>query len=160
MFGRQQAEIISNPALAEIYYKILKMKKMTSAIMEFCPAYIDMLVSQSDKQKVLSAYQECLAINPEFRASANSMYAIAGWMNEKGQSQQAVDTYKRLINLYDDDPAAPRAYFRAAQILHDRLFKMDEAKLMLQELSERYSSHAIMDDVRCYVQSISIPGRR
>ena len=157
--GKQRNQILSDPALADIYYRILKMKKVTGEILEFGYNYLDLLIKLKEKQKALALYQDLLDLHPDYKASADAAYTLAGWMNDKGQSQRAVDVYRHLIVAFPDDPAAPRAYFRAAQILHDRLFKMDEAKALLRELAERHPSHEIMTDVDRYLHSISAPGR-
>ncbi len=153
-------QILSSPALAEVYYRILKMKKMNADILAFGPRYLEVLIKLNEKQKALAVYQELLALAPDFTASADTAYTIAGWMNDRGHSQPAVDAYRRFIAAYPDDPAAPRAYFRAAQILHDRLFKMDEARALLRELAERHPADKIMADVEQYIRSIGAPGGR
>ncbi|MDA8126830.1 MAG: tetratricopeptide repeat protein [Deltaproteobacteria bacterium] len=154
------AEILSSPALAEVYYRILKAKKLTADLLAFGPDYLDALVKFNEKQKALAVFTELQALAPDFKAAADTAYTLAGWMNDLGQTQRASDAYRQFIAAYPDDPAAPKAYFRAAQILHDRLFKMDEAKALLRELSERHPSHAIMADVNSYMRSISAPGGR
>ena len=52
---------------------------------------------------------------------------------------------------YPDNPLVPKAYFRIAQIFHDRLMNKDQAKRALDLLLKKYPNHDIIPQAESFL---------
>jgi TolA-binding protein len=55
------------------------------------------------------------------------------------------------VKSYPQNPIVPKAYFRVAQIFHDRLMNAEKSKKMLGALKEKYPHHDIIPVVENYL---------
>jgi tetratricopeptide (TPR) repeat protein len=145
---------ITGIILAERFYNLLKMKKRTKEVLVHGENYIDLLIAQNDKSKALNVYFECKKANPGFLPSAANLFKLAGWLNELGKSKEAIGTYNRFVKEYPENPLAPKAFFRIAQIFHDRLMNTGNAKKILVGLKRKYPEHEIIPYVENYLANI------
>lgn len=150
-----EADGITDLNLSERYLKLLKMKDGTSEWLDHCTTHLHLLAKDNQKGKALEVYSECLGRDKQFAPTALTLFKLAGWMNESGRIKEAIGTYKRLIKAYPEDPAVPKAYFRAAQIYHDRLMEPSRAKNILNALVKKYPNHEIVPSATNYLQHIS-----
>ena len=135
---------ISGINLSERYYNLLKMKKRTAELLEHAVAHLDLLTSKNQKSKALAVFTECRTTDSSFMPTAPALFKLAGWFNETGKTKAAVAVYNTLAKNYPDDSLVPKAYFRIAQIFHDRLMNKDQAKKALGLLLKRYPDHEIV----------------
>ena len=135
---------ISGVNLSERYYNLLKMRKRSAELLEHALTHLDILTSQNQKSKALAVFTECRTADASFLPTASALFKLAGWLDEKGKTKAAVAVYNTLAKSYPDNPLVPKAYFRIAQIFHDRLMNKDQAKKALGLLLRKYPNHDII----------------
>jgi tetratricopeptide (TPR) repeat protein len=142
---------ISNKTLADRYYMLLKMTKRITEMLEHAAGYLDILSRENDKQKALQVFSQCRAEKPDFLPSALTMMKIAEWMSESGKKDTAIRFYNHLIKAYSEDPLAPRACFRAAQLLDGHFLKPEKSKQILLKLLQKYPESEVVPMAQKYL---------
>jgi tetratricopeptide (TPR) repeat protein len=145
---------ISGIELSERYYNLLKMRKRTAELLEHGIPHLDLLTAQNQKNKAIAVYTECRTMAANFLPSANALFKLAGWLNESGKTKAAVAVYNTLAKSYPDNPLVPKAYFRIAQIFHDRLMNKEQAKKALDLLLRKYPNHDIVPQAESFLARI------
>ncbi len=145
---------ISNIKLSEQYYKLLKMKKMYPQMADHAVSYLHMLVRDKEKKKACDVFLECLSVDKEFTSAPVNIFAVAGWLYETGKVKEAMAAYNRIIKLYPGDNLVPNAYFRIAQIYHDRLMDTAKAKKILNAIIKKFPDHDIVQQAGNYLSTL------
>jgi tetratricopeptide (TPR) repeat protein len=130
--------------LSERFYNLLKMRKRTAELLAHGVMHLDLLTSENQKSKAIAVFTECRTTDSSFMPTASALFKLAGWLNETGKTKAAVAVYNTLAKSYPDNPLVPKAYFRIAQIFHDRLMNKDQAKKALALLLKKYPNHDII----------------
>ena len=151
---RQQP--IAGIELSERYYNLLKMRNRTAEQLQHGLTHLDLLTEQNQKNKALAVFTECRTASAKFLPSANALFKLGGWLNESGKTKAAVAVYNTLAKSYPDNPLVPKAYFRIAQIFHDRLMNKDQAKKALDLLLRRYPNHDIVTQAQSFMARIEV----
>ena len=81
--------------------------------------------------------------------------ALAEEATGKGKSETAIRLYSKIIKEYPQDPLAPKAYFRAAQIFHDRLMNRDKARQIIEALLKKYPESDIAPKAQDFLSQLS-----
>jgi tetratricopeptide (TPR) repeat protein len=149
-----QDQGIKGVNLSDRYYNLLKMRKRTQEMLEHGAGHLGMLVAENDKMKAIKVYSECAKLQQDFLPSADALFKLGGWVNETGKAKPALGIFSRLIKEYPQDPLVPKAYFRVAQIFHDRLMNPDKARKMLGALIQKYPDHDITSIAENYLANI------
>ncbi len=149
---------ITNLTVSERYYTLLKMKKQAAEMIVHAPTHLELLTQDNRKKDACTIYSECLSSNPNFTPSSSALFKIGGWLNENGNSKGAITALNKLAKNYPQDPLIPKAYFRAAQIFHDRLMNPSKAKQILTTILKKYPEHDIIPQVRNYLAHIGGSG--
>ena len=145
---------ITSVDLSDRYYKLLKMKKRTSEMLEHGINHLDLLAADNNKPKAVKVYTECRKIDPKFLPSPVFLLKLAGWLNEAGKTKEAVGIYNSIVKAYPENQLAPKAYFRAAQIIHDRLMNPEKARKILNSLISKYPDNEIVPHVKNYIANM------
>jgi tetratricopeptide (TPR) repeat protein len=145
---------IASVDLSDRYYKLLKMKKRTSEMLEHGINHLDLLAADNNKPKAVEVYTECRKIEPKFLPSPVFLLKLAGWLNEAGKTKEAVGIYNSLVKAYPKNHLTPKAYFRAAQIIHDRLMNPEKARKILNSLISKYPDNEIVPHVKNYIANM------
>ncbi|ACL05410.1 hypothetical protein Dalk_3723 [Desulfatibacillum aliphaticivorans] len=140
--------------LSEKYYALLKMKNKKAPLLAHAPDLLDQLTESNAKVKTLDVYGECIKIDAAFLPEPKALLKIAGWLAETGNPKIAISAYNKFAKSYPDNRDVPLAYFRAAQIFHDRLMNQDKAKGLLKGILKKFPDHAIAPKVKNYLQYI------
>lgn len=147
---RREGEMLELP-LSERYMALLKIRRQTKTLREYAPAHLELLVDANRRGAACRLFRQCWQQDPDCRPSAETLLKIAGWFNETGKMKTAVAVYRRLIQAHPKSPLVPRAYFRSAQILHDRLMLPDKARTILNGLIRNYPDSEIVPQARAYL---------
>jgi tetratricopeptide (TPR) repeat protein len=149
-----QQQPISGIELSERYYNLLKMRKRMAELLAHGIPHLDLLTAQNQKNKAIAVFTECRTTAANFLPSANVLFKLAGWLNESGKTKAAVAVYNTLAKSYPDNPLVPKAYFRIAQIFHDRLMNKEQAKKALDLLLRKYPNHDIIPQAESFLARI------
>ncbi len=144
-------EGFTDAALFERYYSLLKFMQRTAEMKRHRPHHLDLLTAGRKKAAALALYSDCLADDNTFVPPPKTLFTLAGWLNETGKSREAIGAFNRLVKAYPDDDQVPKAYFRAAQIFHDRLLNPLKAQKILKGLIRRYPHHNIITQAETYL---------
>lgn len=147
---------ITDITLSERYLNLLIMKKRKPEMLKHCITHLDLLAHKNIKIKAFEIYAKCLAMNPKFIPTPFALFKIGGWLNETGKIKEAIRTYNRLTKAFPDDALVPKAYYRCAQIFHDRLMDPSRAKKILSALIKKYPEHEIIPQVKNYLNHLGI----
>jgi len=128
---------ITHPELAERYFNLLKMNKKTTEMLSFAVTYLDILARENKKAKMIEVHTLCCSQEPAFLPSPAALMKLAGWQST-GKVESAIRLYNQMIQKYPEDSLTPRAYFRAAQLFHDRLMKPEQSRRIIQVLLKKY----------------------
>ncbi len=145
---------IASAELSGRYYQLLKMKKMPVKMVKHGSDYLALLVNGKKKQTALEVFSECRKIDSGFLPAADTLFKIAEWVNETGKPRESIELFSRLVKVYPNNPLVPKAYFRAAQIFHDRLMKPDKAKKILSSIIRQYPDDDITPQVKKYMATL------
>ena len=151
-----KTEGITDLALSERYYNMLKIKKQTPVLLKHCVTHLDLLAKENKKTEACEIYRSCLAQESTFTPTPFTLFKLAGWCNEYGDSKEAIQTYNRLLQLHPEDHLVPKAYFRAAQIFYDRLMDPPRAKNILSGLIKKYPDHEIIPHAKNYLKHMTV----
>jgi len=147
---------ITNITLSERYLNLLIMKKQKPAMLKHCITHLDLLAHENIKIKTCELYAKCLAMNEEFIPTSFALFKIGGWLNETGKTKESIRTYNRMIKAFPNDTLVPKAYYRCAQIFHDRLMDPSRANKILSALIKKYPEHEIIPQVKNYLNHMGI----
>ena len=147
---------ITNITLSERYLNLLIMKKQKPAMLKHCITHLDLLAHENIKIKACELYAKCLAMNKEFIPTSFALFKIGGWLNETGKTKESIRTYNRMIKAFPNDALVPKAYYRCAQIFHDRLMDHSRANKILSALIKKYPEHEIIPQVKNYLNHMGI----
>ena len=147
---------ITDITLSERYLNLLLMKKRKPEMLKHCITHLDLLAHKNTKSKACELYAKCLAMNREFIPTSFALFKIGGWLNETGKIKEAIRTYNRLTKAFPDDALVPKAYYRCAQIFHDRLMDPSRAKKILSALIKKYPEHEIIPQAKNYLNHLGI----
>lgn len=142
---------ITGVELSERYYNLLKMRKRSAEMLAHGLAHLDLLAVHDAKGKAVAVFTECRTAKSDFLPSADALFKLAGWLNEGGKTKAAVAVYNTLAKSYPDNPLVPKAYFRIAQIFHDRLMNKEQSKKALGILLKRYPNCAIVPQAQSFL---------
>jgi tetratricopeptide (TPR) repeat protein len=142
---------ISGVKLSERYYNLLKMRKRGAELLAHGVTHLDILTTENQKSKAIAVFTECRTTDSSFMPTASALFKLAGWLNETSKTKAAVAVYNTLAKTYPDNPLVPKAYFRIAQIFHDRLMNKDQAKKALGLLLKKYPDHDIIPQAESFL---------
>ena len=142
---------ISGIKLSERYYNLLKMKKRKAELLEYAERHLDILTEGSEKRKAIAVFTECRMADPGFCPTAVTLFKVAGCLNETGKTKAAIALYNTIAKSYPDNPLVPKAYFRIAQIFHDRLMNREQAIKVLDLLLRKYPEHDISPQAESFL---------
>lgn len=147
---------ITDPEISGFYYDLLKMTGADQAeLSRHAVSYLDILADKNDRKKGLEVFSFSVKADSNFSASPKALLKIGGWLNETGKTEMASKILERIIKFHSDDPAAPHAYFRISQILHDGLLQKEKSISMLKELLVRFPDHETAEKAKKYLAHIS-----
>ena len=130
--------------LSERFYNLLKMRKRTAELLAHGVTHLDLLTSENQKNKAIAIFTECRTADSSFMPTAGALFKMADWLNETGKTKAAIAVYNTLAKSYPENPLVPKAYFRIAQIFHDRLMNKDQAQKALGLLLKKFPNHDII----------------
>lgn len=138
------------------YYRLLKLKNMSSDMLSHGKKYIDILIESNIKSKAIEIYIECSDVDKQFAPGSKGFVKLAGWLKKAGHSNEAIRAYSTFTKIYSNDPMIPNVYFRAAEIFNERLGQKTKARNLLNGLIKKYPDHDIIPFVRNYLKGITI----
>ncbi|MBI5062973.1 MAG: tetratricopeptide repeat protein [Desulfatitalea sp.] len=144
---------ITDLQLSERYINLLKMRHRDQELSDYAPNHLDLLVKAGEKDKAMALFTECMG-KDGFSASATTLFKIGSWFNEQGNAKMAVHTFNLLTKAHPQDALIPKAYYRAAQILHEKLMNTERAKKILAALISKYPDHEIANFAKTYLKGI------
>jgi hypothetical protein len=146
--------VFTSVAVSERYYKLLKMQKRLAEVVDHGVTHLDLLAKANQKDPAMKVFAECRKLDRKFQPTAEALYKIGEWFNAAGKSKEALAMYNRLVKTYPGNTLVPKAYFRAAQIFHDRLMNPDKARQILNRLMDKYPNNDIEPQVRNYMANM------
>jgi tetratricopeptide (TPR) repeat protein len=144
---------IDDLQLSERYVDLLKMRHRDSERLDYAPHHLDLLVKAGEKDKAMALFTECMG-KEKFSASAMTLFKIGSWFNEQGNAKAAVQAFNLLTKAHPQDALIPKAYFRAAQILHEKLMNTERSRKILTALIAKYPDHEVANFARSYLKGI------
>jgi hypothetical protein len=141
---------ITNQDLADRYFMLLKIKKMTPDLIEHGKNYLDILSRSENRAKLCEVYLELIQYS-DFRMTSPVLLKVAGALNEAGNHKAAVDAYNRFVKANPSSPLAPKAYFLGAKIINEKLGNPAKAIGILQGLVKKFPRHDIIPYVKQYL---------
>ncbi len=140
--------------LADRYYTLLKMKKKIPEMLKHADNYLQLLMTENNRIKALKVYVECKKNKPDFLPDAAALFKLSGWLNEMGKSKEAIAIYRQLVKHYPEHQLVPKAFYRMAQIFHDRLMSPGHARKILTGVKKKYPQHEIIPHVENYLANL------
>ncbi len=151
---RVEVQEIEDLALSERYAGLLKMQKQEDKLLNFAPHHLELAVKAGSKKEAVELYLHCLRIDRTFSAKAVILFKIASWLNESEKSKEAIYALNTLIKQYPQDAMVPKAYYRAAQIFHERLKNVGQSKKILNGLIRKFPDHEIAGFAKTYLKGL------
>lgn len=146
---------ITDLQLAQRFYNLLKLGKHTPDLLKHCRGYIPLLVAKSRFTEAYRIYNECLAVNPQFKPDPKIMLKMTDWLARSGDAKMAMNMAVKFIKADPVHALIPDAYFLLARILHERLNNNAKAQEILQAIIKRFPEHDLADKARLYLQQLT-----
>jgi tetratricopeptide (TPR) repeat protein len=145
------ADRIEVLTLSTRYLALLEMAKQSDLIEAHIPRHLTLLVKANEKQKAIEYYARAKQHGHDLKLGPQELYRIAGWLNEKGQSEAAIQAFSRFAKAHPKDTLVPKAYYLVAQIFHERLMKPEKARAVLHRLIRQFPDHEIAEFAQSYL---------
>jgi tetratricopeptide (TPR) repeat protein len=145
---------IDDPVLSERYVGLLKMQKQEQKLLAYAPRHLELAVKAGSKKDAVALYMHCLRNDKSFAPEAIILFKIASWLNESEKSKEAIFALNALIKRYPQDTMVPKAYYRAAQIFHERLKNDSQSKKILNGLIRKFPDHEIAGFAKNYLKGL------
>jgi tetratricopeptide (TPR) repeat protein len=145
---------IDDLVLSERYAGLLKMQKQEQKLLEYAPHHLELAVRAGSKKDAVALYMHCLRIDKAFAPGAVLLFKIASWLNESEKAKEAILALNTLIKQYPQDTMVPKAYYRAAQIFHERLKNDGQSKKILNGLIRKFPDHEIAGFAKTYLKGL------
>lgn len=149
-----QIDAIDNLELSERYVGLLKMQKRHRKLLAYASHHLELLVKAGSKSKAIDLYMDCLRMDKTFTPHALTLFKTASWLNETNKNKEAIFALNSLIKRYPKDILVPKAYYRAAQIFHERLQNAEQAKKILNGLVRKFPDHEMASFAKNYLRSL------
>jgi len=148
---------IEDPVLADRYYSLLHLRKMTGELISFAPDYIRIMNKSNQKDKICAAYLFCSPIRPDFMDSdPKTLFIVGKMLYENGSYMDALKIFDRFVQIHPDHPMTPDAYFLIARIFNERLNNSARASKILEWLDKTYPFHDNAAFMQSYARQIKI----
>lgn len=149
-----QNQRIDDVDLSDRYFNLLKMKNRTSELLSHGSGHLEILIQNGKKKEAIDTYSTLISIDASFIPSSSALFKLGDWLNQSNKPKESLGVFNKLVKSYPQDPLTPRAYFRAAQIISDRLLNKEKAIKMLNVVVSRYPDHEIIPHVKNYLSTI------
>jgi tetratricopeptide (TPR) repeat protein len=145
---------ITHLKVSQRYFNLLERKQRHSDLDAHCPVHLQLLTRDNQKIKSLRLYSRCLARDPKFTVDAETLFKIGGWLEESAKWREALKTFRRLTETYPKDDRTPRALYRMAMILNERLQEPVASRKILVNLIAARADHDITPQARRYLATL------
>lgn len=143
--------------LSERYFNLLRIRKRDAEMLAHGAVHLDLLTRHNEKTKACQLYAQCIAQKNDFKPTADSLFKVGDWLNEKGKFKAAIGAYKRLIKAYPESSLVPESYFSTARILTDTLMEPEKARRILTRLIKNYPEDEIIPEAKLYLRQLQHP---
>ncbi len=150
-----QEEGITDLALSEQYYKLLKIKKQTPALLAHASPHLKMLIQANRKENACEVFIDCLNSDNNLLIDSPTLLKLGSWLNETEKPKEAIKAYNKIIKEKPEDQIVPIAYFRAASIINEKLNNPARAKKILASLVKKFPNHDIIPQVENSLRQLS-----
>ncbi len=134
---------VNGDEIREYYYKLLKAADRRQEMITEGQVLMEQYAKSTRKSEACQVYLDCAAAK-ELAVAPAILMKLGSWLNESGRHQEAVGAYNRLIKTNPQSPLVPKAYFQAAQVLHNGLQLTPKAQKILLGLVKKYPDHDIV----------------
>jgi tetratricopeptide (TPR) repeat protein len=145
---------ITDPELAERYFKLLNIKGPVEDMLEHGGRYLDMLAKANKKETLCEVYLECLSKNAGFTPAPATLIKIAGSLNETGRPKEAVQTYNKFVKSNPKSNLVPKAYFLGSNIINEKFKNPRKASTILNGLIKKYPDNEIVPYAERYLKQM------
>lgn len=145
---------ITNLALAERYYHLLKIVQRNQDMLAHAKTLLDLLVRANRGEEAADVYLECVAVDPSFNPRASTLMKIAASLSAAGNHLASLEAYNRFIRHSPDHPLVPKAYFLAAGVFHEKMLSPEKAVKTLKRLIRNHPEHEIVPYAEKYLRKI------
>jgi len=145
-----QNQTMKSMELSQLYLKMLKLKKRSKLLVAHLSVHLGILAGENQKSEALALYLSPLFKKKGGSLPAETRFKIAGWLNEKGKDQEALGVLQEIIDEDKQLALIPKAHFRMAQILNDRMLEPGKANAILEDAILKYPESTIIDQMRAY----------
>jgi len=142
--------VMRSAELSVLYMKMLKLKKMETALNDHLPVHLRILVDNDDKTGALRLYQACTRKDADFLPAPEILFKLAGWLYGNGQVKPSLSVFNQLVTSHADSSMAAQAYLRMAQIYNDRLYKPEKALELLNTAIKSFANDDVVDRLKAY----------
>jgi len=140
--------------MAEKYFELLKLAGRHDDLLAHGGLVLDMAVGRNRKKEAVKLYKDCLAVDPNFFPEPNILLKMVDWMVQQGEVELARETLERFTAFHEDHPMLYEAYLKLVGVLWDKMSKINEAKLVLLHLIQKYPGHELQAQTRLYWQML------
>ncbi|HEY2346236.1 MAG TPA: hypothetical protein VGH80_10180 [Xanthomonadaceae bacterium] len=117
--------------------------------------YVAVLIDQDSERPAVDVLRECQAIDPAFSPeSALHVTKLAHWAARLGQPQAALQLVTGFQERFPKSQYAAANGLLAAQLLHDKMGRDEEARDVLLKLKTTLPNDPIIADIDAKLQSI------
>jgi len=105
---------------------------------------------------LLELYKLLKTSGPDGVLASKEQWALANWLNEEARFQESVKAYYDFGVQYPDNPQAPTALFRSAEILAKRCEQHEKARQLFQYVTQKYPDSLMAKQVDAAMQRLNI----
>lgn len=136
--------------LSEKLLQVLKMAGESEKVTIYSVRHLEHLVKNGKKQKATALFSELNMTESERRPTAESVYQIATWFEERNEHKQAIRTHVYFTKYFKKHDLQPEVYLALAKLLNEQAKNGKKAKQILQAIVKHYPEHPIAAEARDY----------
>ncbi len=143
-----------DPVLCERYYTLLKISQQTEERLRHAVDWLDLLVSENEKETALEVYKECLSADPQFAPHSDALFRIATWCLEAGDIKVGMNGLAKLLKIAPDHALIPKALYLFGKTAFEKLHDVDRAEKALLGLQQKYPAHELAEHARKFLDQM------
>lgn len=143
-----------NAALAGRYSDLLIKAGQTDELRNHAPLLLKFLIAARDGQRAITVFDACGDVTHDFTIDPGTLLKIGDMLSANGRARDAIKVFSLLTKKNPNALETPLSYFKAAKTYHERLMAPGRARKILEQLIQKYPTHAMLPAFKSYLARI------
>lgn len=143
-----------DPVLCERYYNLLKITQQAEERLSHAVNWLDLLVSENERDAALDVYKECVSLDAQFAPHPDALFRIAMWCLEAGDVKFGMNALAKFLRAAPRHALTPKALYLFGKNSFEKLHDVNRAEKALTSLQQYFPNHELADHARRFLDQI------